>query len=120
MTTRSTSATKEKAGFRVTPIPAIRCPRCQFVNGSPALMLDHLNAHHRNADRWTHTFSESDSVRHRSRDVHLALTPKTNPVLANLELSYRRSREFLDPRRLVSGIIILAYLLILCIVAIRT
>jgi hypothetical protein len=52
--------------------------------------------------------------------VHLALTPKTNPVLANLELAYRRTREFLDPRRLVSGIIILAYLLILCMVAIRT
>jgi hypothetical protein len=120
MTTRSTSATKEKAGFRVTPIPAIRCPRCQFVNDSPALMLDHLNAHHRNADRWTHTSSESDDVRHRSRGVHLALTPKTNPVLANLELAYRRTREFLDPRRLVSGIIILAYLLILCMVAIRT
>jgi hypothetical protein len=35
-------------------------------------------------------------------------------------LADRRSREILDPRRLVIGIIILAYLLILCVVAIRT
>jgi hypothetical protein len=83
-------------------------------------MLDHLNAHHRNADRLTHTSSESDGVGHRSRGAHLALMPKANPLLANLELSYRRSREFLDPRRIVIGIIILAYLLILCMVAIRT
>jgi hypothetical protein len=83
-------------------------------------MLDHLNAHHRNADRLTHASSESDGVRHRSRGAHLAPTPKANPLLANLELSYRRSREFLDRRRIAIGTIILAYLLILCMVAIRT
>jgi hypothetical protein len=90
------------------------------VNGSPALLLDHLNAHHRNADRLTHTSSESEGARHRSRGADLALTPTADPVMANLELAYRRSREFLDPRRLVIGLIILAYLLSICIVAILT
>ena len=120
MTTRSTSATMERAGFGVTPKPAIRCPRCRFVFDSPAPMLDHLNAHHRNADRLTHQSAESDGGRHRSRGAHLAPAPTADPVMAHLELAYRRSREFLDPRRLVIGFIILAYLLSICIVAILT
>jgi hypothetical protein len=120
MTTRSTSATKEKAVLEVTSKPAFRCPRCKFVFGSPALMLDHLNAHHRNADRLTHESAESDGVRHTSRGAHVALMPTADPVLANLQLAYRRSRKFLEPRRLVIGIIILAYLLSFCVVAILT
>jgi hypothetical protein len=120
MTTRSTSATKEKAALGVTPRPAIRCPRCRSAFGPPALMLDHLNAHHRKSDRSTHESAESDDDRHTSRGAHLALTPTTDPSLADLQLAYRRSRKFLDPRRLVIGIIILAYLLSFCVVAILT
>lgn len=46
MTSGHAPAGKENAGFRVTPRPAFRCPRCRFSFGSADLMLDHLNASH--------------------------------------------------------------------------
>jgi hypothetical protein len=117
MTTRSTSTAKEKIGFRVTSRPAIRCPRCRFAFGSPALMLDHLNVHHRKSDRLTRTSAESDDDKQMSRGVHLVHMTTADPLLTHPEVSYPRSRRFLDPRRLVIGVI-LANLLIVCIVAI--
>lgn len=49
----STSGGKIAAGFRLTPRPAILCPRCRVAFGSPELMLEHLNDHHLNARHQT-------------------------------------------------------------------
>lgn len=112
----TSGAGKENAGFRVTPRPAIRCPRCRFTFGSTDLMLDHLNTSHLNVRHSAHASVDSDSVTQRSSRADRAVTPP-DVVPADLGSASRGASKQSDPRRLVIGTI-LACLLIIWIVAV--